>query len=276
MKYAGVTKSLTPGRNNGFVNMLNLMKTKAGQFKQQQRSSSSGGDASSSSSGGDTASSSSSSSSGASSSSVVVVVASDEERMKSEVMMDATTATTIVASNLTRGGGGGGGVVYQSIYRKLSLLQPLSMVIEDESYKHAGHSGKHVDRVESMRVESMMESIYRAALLLLYCHSSLLYSAIDHHCTALHCTNIALITTLHCTAITHHSSLPMDGWMLLLLLLLLLLLICREPWLTGLRDALLGVHRGCLLRRPESREEASDDLHTAGTGRGVVVVVVDI
>ena len=58
------------------------------------------------------------------------------------------------------------------------------------------------------------------------------------------------------------------------MLLLLLLLICREPWLAGLRDPLLGVHRGCLLRRPESREETSDDLHTAGTGRGVVVVVV--
>ena len=185
VKYAGVTKSLTPGRNNGFVNMLNLMKTKASQFKQQQqRSSSFGGDASSSSSGGDTASSSSSS--------VVVVVASDEERMKSDVMIkDATTATTIVASNLTIGG-----VVYQSIYRKLSLLQPLSIVIEDESYKHAGHSGKHVN--DSM-MESTYLSIYRAALLLLY-------------------TAIILLSSLHCTAFTHHctallSLITAHGWM---------------------------------------------------------------
>lgn len=119
-----MTKSLTPGRNNGFVNMLHLMKLKAGQFKLQSSSSSSSFD-------GDVVGATAAASS---SSSSVVVVASDEERVKSEaMMMEATTA----ASN-----GGGGGPVSQSMHRKLSLLQPVSMVIEDESYKHAGHTGR--------------------------------------------------------------------------------------------------------------------------------------
>lgn len=126
VKYAGVTKSLTPGRNNGFVNMLHLMKLKAGQFKQKPSSSSSSFDDDGVSAVGATATS------------AVVLMAADEERVvRSEVMMmEAATAV----SNL--GGGGGGGPVSQSMHRKLSLLQPVSMVIEDESYKHAGHTGR--------------------------------------------------------------------------------------------------------------------------------------
>jgi len=126
VKYAGVTKSLTPGRNNGFVNMLHLMKLKAGQFKQQQSSSSSSLDDDVV---GATAAASSSLSS------VVVMAADEEKRVRGEgMMMEATTTATV--SNL------GGGPVSQSIHRKLSLLQPVSMVIEDESYKHAGHTGR--------------------------------------------------------------------------------------------------------------------------------------
>ena len=123
VKYAGVTKSLTPGRNNGFVNMLHLMKLKAGQFKQQSSSSSSLDDDDDVV--GATA---------ASSSSVVVVAADEEKRVRSEGMMMMEAATA--ASNI------GGGPVFQSMHRKLSLLQPVSMAIEDESYKHAGHTGR--------------------------------------------------------------------------------------------------------------------------------------
>ena len=125
VKYAGVTKSLTPGRNNGFVNMLHLMKLKAGQFKQQQSSSSSSSSLDDDVVGATAAA--------AAASSVVVMAADEEKRVRGEgMMMEATTTV----SNLR------GGPVSQSMHRKLSLLQPVSMIIEDESYKHAGHTGR--------------------------------------------------------------------------------------------------------------------------------------
>ena len=35
----------------------------------------------------------------------------------------------------------GAGPVYSSIMKKLALLKPVELVLEDESYKHAGHAG---------------------------------------------------------------------------------------------------------------------------------------
>ena len=35
-----------------------------------------------------------------------------------------------------------GGPIYQSIIKKMKMLQPLELNLEDESYKHAGHAGK--------------------------------------------------------------------------------------------------------------------------------------
>ena len=36
---------------------------------------------------------------------------------------------------------GSGGKIYQSIVKKLSMLQPLELELEDESHRHAGHAG---------------------------------------------------------------------------------------------------------------------------------------
>jgi hypothetical protein len=36
---------------------------------------------------------------------------------------------------------GNGGKMYQSIMKKLSMLQPLVLELEDESNRHAGHAG---------------------------------------------------------------------------------------------------------------------------------------
>ena len=79
IQYAGIANSLTPGRNNGFLNMLKLMKDKARQLKQEKT-------------------------------------------------VDASTSVK-------------GGSIYQSMNIKLQMLKPLELVIEDESYKHAGHAG---------------------------------------------------------------------------------------------------------------------------------------
>lgn len=82
IQYAGIANSLTPGRNNGFLNMLKLMKEKARKLKQE----------------------------------------------KTESFVESSSAQK-------------GVTIYQSINTKLQMLKPLELVIEDESYKHAGHAG---------------------------------------------------------------------------------------------------------------------------------------
>ena len=87
IQFAGIGATLTPGRNNGFLNMMMKMKDQARQF-----STSAGSSTSSSPSDGDN-------------------------------------------------GGENGGRVYNSIIKKLSMLKPAELVVEDESHKHAGHAG---------------------------------------------------------------------------------------------------------------------------------------
>ena len=90
IQYAGIANSLTPGRNNGFLNMLRLMKIKAKQLQYERTSSSS-----------------------------------------------TATSTTSSSSTST---GKNGGRIYNAILTKLSMLKPILLEIEDESYKHAGHA----------------------------------------------------------------------------------------------------------------------------------------
>ena len=81
IQFAGIGATLTPGRNNGFLNMMTKMKEQARQF--------------------------------------------------------STSAGSSDGGN----GGENGGRVYNSIIKKLSMLKPAELVVEDESHKHAGHAG---------------------------------------------------------------------------------------------------------------------------------------
>ena len=81
IQFAGIGATLTPGRNNGFLNMMTKMKEQARQFSTSAGSSDGGNE------------------------------------------------------------GENGGRVYNSIIKKLSMLKPAELVVEDESHKHAGHAG---------------------------------------------------------------------------------------------------------------------------------------
>lgn len=88
IKYAGAAKSLTPGRNNGFLNMLKLMKEKAQQLEEQ----------------------------------LVGVSSGQSSCCKPKPAPSA-------------------GPIAQAMREKLSLLQPVELVVEDQSHLHVGHSG---------------------------------------------------------------------------------------------------------------------------------------
>jgi len=103
IQFAGVGASLTPGRNNGFLNMLQLMKLKAKRLAPVEPHSSSEHkelireDSN----------------------------ASERQADASRVSLESYGATPI----------------YNSMVTKLSLLKPVELTIKDESYKHAGHAG---------------------------------------------------------------------------------------------------------------------------------------
>lgn len=125
IQYAGVAKSLTPGRNNGFLNMLNLMKIKANQLSPVNSSLISANSK---------------------------LSATSEITPESEQKSTDTTATSVTDSSTTKSDesssssssvitGNGSGPVYESIIKKLSMLQPKYLNVEDDSHKHAGHAG---------------------------------------------------------------------------------------------------------------------------------------
>jgi sulfur transfer protein SufE/stress-induced morphogen len=110
VKYAKIAQSLTPGRNNGFLNMLNVMKQKAKEAVERETmgssSNSSLGEKKSTEDGG------------------------DEE--------DGVVTPNIVGKN----GGEGGGPMYTAILNTLiTSLNPTSIQLVDDSHKHAGHAG---------------------------------------------------------------------------------------------------------------------------------------
>ena len=112
IQFAGIGATLTPGRNNGFLNMMMKMKAQARQF------------------------------SSSATSSVGTIDGADGVRGEGGIEGEG--------EGEGGGGGGGGGKIYDRIVSKLNMLKPLELVVEDESHKHAGHAGMNgSDAVES-------------------------------------------------------------------------------------------------------------------------------
>eukprot|EP00871_Galdieria_phlegrea_P000887 jgi/Galph1/179/GphlegSOOS_G4908.1 len=106
IKVAGLSISLTPGRNNGFLNMLQTMKKKAREaFSELRRSTSSA--ASGSQSGKQT--------------SVSLQEAESKNDTDNKVFSERP--------------------IYSSIVEKLGKLKPSALEVQDESWQHAGHQG---------------------------------------------------------------------------------------------------------------------------------------
>ena len=101
---AQIGQSLTPGRNNGFLNMLAVMKKKAATIRNEAAATAS------SSSGGGTTTASSSSSSGSS-------------------------------NNNDDSGSDDPRPMYNGIIASLQVLKPTKLVLVDNSAQHAGHAG---------------------------------------------------------------------------------------------------------------------------------------
>lgn len=129
IQYAGVGKSLTPGRNNGFLNMLNLMKQKAKQLSPEAA-------AAVASEVATAAKASAESTDSAAASSDYTTAAPATGAASAPAAAAASTPAVAVSIDTSAGG-----PVYASIAKKLSMLQPVQLSIEDESHKHAGHAG---------------------------------------------------------------------------------------------------------------------------------------
>jgi stress-induced morphogen len=109
IRVAKIEQSLTPGRNNGFLNMLKKMKEKALALDANARN-------------------------GSESSSPAAVL--------------GTTAWSIqdTSSQISNGGSvDGHGPKYTAIVEALQLLKPTKLELVDNSYQHAGHAGNDMD-----------------------------------------------------------------------------------------------------------------------------------
>lgn len=104
---AKITQSLTPGRNNGFLNMLAVMKAKARQYSNEVESSSS-------------------------SSSI------EEEESETEAEVEVQPEETQFVSTFDEISGK---PMYNTMMTSLLKLKPTSIQLIDESDQHAGHAG---------------------------------------------------------------------------------------------------------------------------------------
>mmetsp|Transcript_24527 Transcript_24527/g.58193 ORF Transcript_24527/g.58193 Transcript_24527/m.58193 type:complete len:344 (+) Transcript_24527:83-1114(+) len=114
IKVAKIEQSLTPGRNNGFLNMLKTMKDKAQQLDAEARASSS----------------------------------SSPEQTEAAAEVTETDDDTPVSSTESTGDVEGG-PKYNAMLEALQKLQPTSLELVDNSHQHAGHAGNDAKDGES-------------------------------------------------------------------------------------------------------------------------------
>eukprot|EP01038_Epipyxis_sp_PR26KG_P011633 gene11633-15582_t len=112
IKIAGIATSLTPGRNNGFLNMLQLIKRKSNEL------------------------SSPSTIDDNNNNNNKVEILSENEK-KSD-LVSAVKKAVENSSNVDTSFSSG--PIYDSMKKKLTMLKPSSLSIDDVSYQHAGHS----------------------------------------------------------------------------------------------------------------------------------------
>ena len=111
IKVAKIEQSLTPGRNNGFLNMLQTMKNKATQLDADARAASTG--------------------------------ASPSSIPSSKGDIDHDDVSEGVPSG--DGGDNEGGPKYRAMVQALQALKPTSLTLVDNSHQHAGHKGNDID-----------------------------------------------------------------------------------------------------------------------------------
>jgi stress-induced morphogen len=113
IKVAGIEQSLTPGRNNGFLNMLKVMKRKASELDAAARESGEG------------------------------AAASTDKAAEA-------TATEIPATIVNDSSQG---PKYNAMVNALQTLKPTSLTLIDNSHQHAGHAGNDMDGESHYEVE---------------------------------------------------------------------------------------------------------------------------
>ncbi len=106
IKMAGIEQSLTPGRNNGFLNMLKVMKRKASELDAAARESGEG------------------------------AIADDEPAAATAAETTDTESPVYDSSQ---------GPMYNAMVSALSVLKPTSMTLIDNSHQHAGDAQNDMD-----------------------------------------------------------------------------------------------------------------------------------
>ena len=120
IKKAKIEQSLTPGRNNGFLNMLRVMKQKALQLDEAARANNGGSEAA--------------------------------VNGKAGASEEVEEAPAVVPNDDSHG------PKYNEIIQALQVLKPTSLTLIDNSHQHAGHAGNDMDGESHFELEIVADA----------------------------------------------------------------------------------------------------------------------